>query len=325
MMKDYCLQRNLPINNCGKLVVAQNEQELTILEELAERGKINGCNVKLITIEQAEKIDPNVKSYRKVLYSPDTVTINPTQICKYIRDELIDQGVLISFYTQYVRRVYTNHIETTKGDFTSPKIINCAGVYADQIAHEYGMGRNYQILPFKGLYLKYTKNMTDVLTNIYPVPNLNNPFLGVHFTKTITGDIKIGPTAIPAFWRENYTIDANFKLNEFKEIMALESQLFFKNSFHFRKLTFEEIRKYRKRYFIKLASKLVKNIDPDGFTEFTPPGIRAQLVDLRNNSLVQDFVVEEDRHSLHILNAVSPAFTCAFSFAQFLKNKYNLS
>jgi L-2-hydroxyglutarate oxidase LhgO len=160
--------------------------------------------------------------------------------------------------------------------------------------------------------------------NIYPVPNLRNPFLGVHFTKTVDSTIKIGPTAIPAFWRENYTFNQRFKPGEFVEIAFQEAKLFSTNAFGFRDLAFEEMHKYCRDYFISLAVKMVPSVDPKGFGEFTRPGIRAQLLDKGRLELVQDFVVEADKNSVHILNAVSPAFTCAFPFAEFVCKEYGL-
>ena len=160
--------------------------------------------------------------------------------------------------------------------------------------------------------------------NIYPVPNFKNPFLGVHFTKTVDGNIKIGPTSIPALWRENYNFSSNFQWNEFTEIMAHETRLILTNAFGFRNLAWDEIKKYNKKYFIRLAENMVQKIDPNGFTEYTKPGIRAQLLDKKHLKLVQDFVIEGDEHSTHILNAVSPAFTCAFPFAEFVTKNYIL-
>ena len=154
--------------------------------------------------------------------------------------------------------------------------------------------------------------------NIYPVPDLKNPFLGVHFTKTVTGEIKIGPTAIPALWRENYHCSSNFKLNEFVDIIALETRLFCSDAFGFRRLALDEMRKYNRKYVVGLAQKMVQKIDPNGFTEYARPGIRAQLLDTEQMKLVQDFVIEGDARSTHVLNAVSPAFTCAFPFADFV-------
>jgi L-2-hydroxyglutarate oxidase LhgO len=320
-MKAYCRAKNLPINECGKLVVAQDETELQKLYELEARGKKNGSNVRIISEKEAEAIEPNVKTYQKALHSPDTATIDPKAVCFQMKEDLKSLGVDFSFETKFLSHT-GNTIHTTKGDFTGEKIINCAGLYADKVAQSFGFGHDYTMIPFKGLYLKYTKNKTDVKVHIYPVPNLQNPFLGVHFTKTVNQEIKIGPTAIPAFWRENYQKFSHFDLGECASILGYEAKLFLKNSFHFRDLAFEEMRKYNRNYFVNLATKMVKHIDPDGFTEFTKPGIRAQLLHKKTLSLVQDFVIEADKSSIHVLNAVSPAFTCAFPFAEYLIKTY---
>ncbi len=319
--KEYCHRKNIPINQCGKLVVAQNAEELKTLFELEARGKRNGSNVKIVSEEEAREIEPNIKTYKNALYSPDTASVDPKQVCSAIKDDLIKSGVEFLFETRYLGH-QGNAIQTTSGDFSADKIINCAGLYADTIAQDFGFGHQYTMMPFKGLYLKYTKNTTDVKVNIYPVPNLKNPFLGVHFTKTVHGDIKIGPTAIPAMWRENYDLTSNFKFAELSSITMHQVKLFLSNAFGFRDLAFEEMRKYDKDYFIRLAQNLVQNIDPKGFTEFTKPGIRAQLLDKKRSILVQDFVVEGDAQSVHILNAVSPAFTCAFPFADYIVSTY---
>ncbi len=323
LMKQYCCQHSIPVNLCGKLVVAQNEKELEQLYELERRGKCNGAKVEIVDEYKASEIEPNVRTFKKALYSPDTASVDPRLVCAALRKDLSAQGVEFFFGTKYLGHS-GNVIRTTAGEFNAGKIINCAGLYADKIAKDFGFGREYTIIPFKGIYWKYTRNKTDVRTNIYPVPNLKNPFLGVHFTKTASGDIKIGPTAIPAFWRENYERLANFSFEEFVEICAREAQLFAANNFGFRDLALEEMKKYNKRYMVDLASHMVRHIDPEGFTERTLPGIRAQLLDTRHRQLVQDFVVEGDHRSIHVLNAVSPAFTCAFPFALYLIEKYDV-
>ena len=319
--KQYCLQKNIPVNECGKLVVSQNSQELEKLYELEKRGRVNGSNVEIIDEQKARTIDPNVKTFQKALYSPDTASIDPVLVCRALKQDLCDLGVTFRFQTQYLQRK-VNVVETSQGSFQADKIINCAGLYADKIAQDFGFGYRYTMIPFKGIYLKYTKNKTDVKINIYPVPNFKNPFLGVHFTKTVNNEIKIGPTAIPAFWRENYDGMDNFDAKEFWDVLSHEAKLFLTNAFGFRHLVFEEMKKYHKQYFVRLAEDMVQEIDPKGFTEYTRPGIRAQLLDKKNLCLVQDFVVEADNESIHILNAVSPAFTCAFPFAEFVVSRY---
>ena len=320
-MKAYVRSRGLTMNECGKLVVAQNEGELGQLDELLRRGQNNGSNVCLVDESKARELEPNVKTYKRALYSPDTASVDPKQVCHRLREDLLIQAVDFSYETKYLGH-QGSVMKTSKGDFEAGKMISCAGLYADKIAQDFGFGKQYTMIPFKGLYLKYTKNKTDVKMNIYPVPNLNNPFLGVHYTKTVDGDIKIGPTAIPAFWRENYEAAAGFNLSELSEVLFFESQLFFKNAFGFRQLAFEESRKYNKNYFVSLAQAMVQDIDPAGFTQWTKPGIRAQLLNKETLSLVQDFVVEGDDKSVHVLNAVSPAFTCSFVFSKYVVDQY---
>lgn len=320
-MKAYCREKGLKINECGKLVVARNEEEVQTLFELEQRGKANGSNIQIIEEARAKEIDPNVKTFQKALWSPDTASIDPREVCRTLAEELRQKGIEFSYRTKYLSR-NENTLITDQGEFEGETIINCAGLYADKIARDFGFGLKYTVIPFKGLYLKYTKNKTDVKVNIYPVPNLKNPFLGVHFTKTVDGHIKIGPTAIPAFWKEQYSGFSRFRLDELTRIGFEESKLFLNNSFGFRNLAFEELRKYNKKYFISLAMDMVEAIDPAGFTEYTQPGIRAQLLNQSTRELVSDFIIEGDKQSLHILNAVSPAFTCSFAFADMVVNQY---
>lgn len=321
-MKAYCRRKGIPFNDCGKLVVAMEENELGQLYELERRGLRNGANVRLIEAAQAREMEPEVRTFRKALYSPDTASLDPQTVLEALKEDLVHSGVDICFSVAYRGR-RGDVVLTSSGDIRAGKIINCAGLYADKVAHDFGLGRKYTMIPFKGLYLKYARNKTDVRMNIYPVPNLRNPFLGVHYTKTVDGTIKIGPTAIPAFWRENYSFRERFSLGEFAQIITHEARLFLTNAFGFRDLAFEEMHKYSRRYFVELATQMVP-VDPEGFGDFTRPGIRAQLLDTTRGELVQDFVVEKTAGSVHVLNAVSPAFTCAFPFAEHVCREYIL-
>jgi L-2-hydroxyglutarate oxidase LhgO len=322
-MKEFCRQKGLKLNECEKVVVAKDESELEPLYELDRRGKRNGVDVKIITEAEMKDIDPNAKTFRFALYSPSTATVDPTEVNKAVRDELVAGGVKIHFGQGYKRKLDAHTIETTGGLVLSArKVINAAGLYADRIARDFGYSQHYTIIPFKGIYLKYTKKDKPIKTNIYPVPNLKNPFLGVHYTITVDGTIKIGPTSIPAFWRENYKGFSNFNMGELGNVIGWESRLFLSNAFGFRGLAFDEMRKYNKSYFVNLATSMVHSIDKSGFTEWSKPGIRAQLLDTRTLELVMDFVVEGDNDTIHVLNAVSPAFTCSFPFAQWVVENY---
>lgn len=305
LMQSFCNENGIEVKKTQKLVVAQNKEELNGLYELKRRAEKNGVELLLLDKSEAEKIEPNIKTYEKALFSPTTASIDPKEVCHTLKRYLKKKG--IDFY-------FNEPFEKTKLKYNY--LINCAGSYADKIAQSLGLAKEYTLLPFKGIYLKYKTNKSDVMTNIYPVPNLKNPFLGIHYTVTSDGSIKIGPTAIPAFWRENYQGVKNFSLKEFLEISYYEMKLFTLNAFNFRQLAFEEMKNYKTKVFIQKAKHLVKHIEDD--FEPIPAGIRSQLLNKKTNKLVQDFLVEHGENSTHILNAVSPAFTCSFSFARYI-------
>lgn len=324
-MKEYCRAKNLKLNECQKVVVAKNESEVAGIYELEKRGKRNGVDVRVITAAEMKEIDPNARTFDVALYSPNTATVDPTEVNMSVKNDLVASGVKFIFGDGYSRKVDANTIETISGKrLSAAKIINAAGLYADKIAKDFNFSQKYTIIPFKGIYLKYTKKDKPIRTNIYPVPNLKNPFLGVHYTITVDGTIKIGPTSIPAFWRENYKGFGHFRPGELMNILGWESRLFLTNAFGFRNLAFEEMRKYNKAWFVEQATNLVHSIDKSGFTEWSKPGIRAQLLDMKTLELVQDFVVEGDSQTIHVLNAVSPAFTSSFPFAQWVVDNYIL-
>jgi len=209
-------------------------------------------------------------------------------------------------------------VETTRGRIAAGYVFNAAGLYADRIARAFGFSRDYRIVPFKGLYLYSPEPPDSLRTNVYPVPDLAHPFLGVHYTITVDGKAKIGPTAVPAFWREHYDGFANFSLRELAEIVGREALLFARNAFGFRRLALHELQKYRKGRMVRLAADLVADPPPARAWTWGRPGIRAQLVHLRERRLEMDFRYEGDARSFHVLNAVSPAFTCALPFCEFL-------
>jgi (S)-2-hydroxyglutarate dehydrogenase len=310
LMKEFCRENDIFINDTKKIVVAKDEKEVQGIYELQKRAEINGVDTKVIDEDEVKEIDSNIKTYKKALYSPTTACIDPIEVCNKLKDLLIGKGVEFSFNTSF-----------EASDFEYDYLINCAGAYADKIAKKFNLAKDYTMLPFKGIYLKYLEDKTAIKTNIYPVPNLDNPFLGVHYTITVDGSIKIGPTAIPVFWRENYKGFDNFKLFEMIEMLYYTSKLFILNSFNFRNLALSEMKNYSQRVFIQKAKDMVYSIN-NNFKPI-PAGIRAQLLNTKTNELVQDFVVEHTEKSTHILNAVSPAFTCSFAFAKYVIEEIN--
>ncbi|MCG5548549.1 NAD(P)/FAD-dependent oxidoreductase [Halorhodospira halochloris] len=209
-------------------------------------------------------------------------------------------------------------IQAGNEHISAGRIINCAGLYADRIAHDFGFGKSYAMLPFKGLYLYAAPSTTPPRTHVYPVPDLKTPFLGVHLTRTINGGVKLGPTATPAMWREHYSGLHRFRLGELLEIAGHEAYMLATNRNRSRIIGRQELKKRDPQHLINQAEGLLEGLDQMGFRQWGKPGIRAQLVERQSRELVMDFTVEGDGRSLHILNAVSPALTCALPFARYI-------
>lgn len=312
----YCEERGLPINRCGKLVVARNESELAGLDELSRRGKVNSVELHEITAAEAKAIEPRAKTFERALFSPTTSSVDPRAVISSLTNDARSANIDIRLAVAYLGNS-GREVKTTTGTISPGYVINAAGLYADRIARDYGFSKNFVILPFKGLYL-YADSHESLRCHVYPVPDMRNPFLGVHFTVTVDQHVKIGPTAIPSLWRENYTMFTRFRLSELLDVVGREALLLLRDDFAFRKLAFSEVRKYSRRNLVALAGELLANVSENSYKKWGPPGIRAQLLDTRTRKLDMDFRWEGDDRSFHVLNAVSPAFTCAFPFAAYL-------
>lgn len=313
----YCEAKGLPINRCGKLVVAKDRRDHPALDELLRRGHANGIAIDNISEKEAKAIEPRVKTCERALFSPTTSTVDPRQVLEAMKADAIREGVTIECGSQYLRRGGTS-IETSAGRYQAGYVVNAAGLYADRIARDFGFSERYRILPFKGLYLYSNQPPGALKTNIYPVPDLANPFLGVHFTVTVNGHAKIGPTAIPALWREQYEGYRGFKFFEFAEILIRTFGLIALSAFDFKRLAMRELAKYSRARLVSQAGVLLEGVQLDHFEKWGPAGIRAQLLDLKQRKLEMDFILEGDRGSMHVLNAVSPAFTCSLPFSRYV-------
>lgn len=313
----YCRDKKIPINHCGKLVVARNAGDLDGLNELFRRGKQNGIELSMITAQEAREIEPRVKTYQNALFSPTTASVDPKLVLKHLLEDAVNEGISVQFDVKYISHK-NGLVRTNKGHYSCGFLVNAAGLYADKVAKDFGFSNDYAILPFKGLYL-YASNPGEKLrTNIYPVPNIQNPFLGVHFTVTVGGTVKIGPTAIPALWREQYEGVSKFNYQEMVEIIIREMRLFFNAGFNFKQLAWHEIQKYNRNNLVNHAAELADNILIKNYQKWGKPGIRAQLVNTKTRKLEMDFILEGDKKSCHVLNAVSPAFTCSLPFANYV-------
>lgn len=316
-LTEYCESRKLRINKCGKLVVAKDEKDLMGLDILLARAKSNGVVLHSITEADAKGIEPRVKTFERALYSPTTSSVDPTEVMSAMVKDAIKEGVKIHTGVKYYGR-HGKWIETNHGVYDARYVVNAAGLYADKIARDFGFSQDHYLLPFKGLYLYATEAPGYISTHIYPVPNLENPFLGVHFTVTVDGKTKIGPTAIPAFWREQYSLGENFVWREFIETVGRQIGLLASSKIDFRSLAAEELRKYYQPYMAAKAAMLVEGMRPKMFNVWGKPGIRAQLFSQKSGKLEMDFIIEGDGDSMHVLNAVSPAFTCSIPFSDFV-------
>ena len=202
-MTAYCEAKKIPLNRCGKLVVAKNQDDLPQLDELLRRGQANGVRLESLTEEEARKIEPRVKTYQRAIFSPTTTSADPQRVVEEMTRDAKQEGITIRNGAPYLR-TRKGLVITPQGSFSARHVVNAGGLYADKIALDFGFSEKYRILPFKGLYLYSDEPPGSFRTNIYPVPDLRNPFLGVHFTVKEDGRAKIGPTAIPALWREQY-------------------------------------------------------------------------------------------------------------------------
>lgn len=314
-MTDYCEAKKIPLSRCGKLVVAQEENDLSQLDELLRRGLSNGVPLENLTEAEARTIEPRVKTHQRALFSPTTASADPRRVIEEMILDAKTEGIAIRTGAPYLR-VRKGVVTTARESFTAGHVVNAAGLYADKIALDFGFSERYRILPFKGLYLYSDEAPGAFRTNIYPVPDLRNPFLGVHFTIRADGQVKIGPTAIPALWREQYRGFDNFKFGEFVEVLFREAGLMLSSTFDFQKLALAEVQKYSRPRLVALASRLAHGVRPEHYTRWGEPGIRAQLLDIKKRKLEMDFVIEGDKHSTHLLNAVSPGWTCSIPFAR---------
>lgn len=307
-LTDYCLDRGLPIRPCGKLVLARSEEELPRLEELLRRGVANGVILEMVTAAEAREIEPRARVFERAIWSPSTATVDPHAVMASLQRDALAEGIEIRLATRYRRK-----------DFDAGFVVNAAGLYADVVAREFGFSQAYRILPFKGRYLYSSEAPGALRTHLYPVPDPRFPFLGVHLTVAVDGSVKIGPTAAPALWREQYDALRGFRASEALDI-AMRGIALITGDAALRRHALAELRKTR-RGIVSLAASLAGGVRTEDFARWGKPGIRAQLYDVRRRALEMDFVLEGDERSLHILNAVSPGFTCALPFAEYVADR----
>jgi L-2-hydroxyglutarate oxidase LhgO len=318
----FARSENIAFNPCGKVILATSEEQLPTVAQLLRNAEENNIEALAMDEKQLLQIEPYAASAPGAIYVPKTAVIDSSAVVARLREKVTQRQGIFLFNSRVLGLRKPGLLETTRGLVHYSYCINCAGAYADVIAKTFGLASEYLLLPFKGIYWKLQSQIGyKVRGNIYPVPDLELPFLGVHFTRSMEGTVYVGPTAIPALGRENYRLFRGIKLHEFSEILPQLLSMWFHDSNNFRNLAYAEVRKYRKRNLLQEARKLVPSLTIGDIVPAEKVGIRPQLVNLRTKRLEMDYIVLEAENSLHVLNAVSPAFTSSFAFAEWIVNK----
>lgn len=315
MLREFLESKDVSIRECGKVVVASHENQLDALDELARRATANGVDVQTIDSQELAYLEPRAQTVDRALWSPTTAVADPVAVISAIAGDVEQRNVQLRF-NEAVMSIESNEVTTTRTTYTATHIINCAGLYADRIATMAGLEHSYVMLPFKGLYWKANVPAGYLQRHVYPVPDPKNPFLGVHATVTVNGEIKIGPTAIPALSRENYQTLSGLHRDEIAEVLINLPKFLTSPHHDAKELIASEVPKYIKRKLVEQAALLVPDLTPKMFTHKLQPGIRAQLFDKANKRLEMDFVVKSEGQTTHVLNAVSPAWTSSLAFAE---------
>lgn len=324
MLAGLCQKFNLPLVRCGKVIVATNDDEADRLERLLDRGNDNGVpGLKLISMRELREIEPNVDGV-KALYAPNSAIVDFRKIAAVYTAIFEKAGGKLMLNTEFIASCEDNGINrvmTNSTDFDAKLVINCAGLQADMVAVNMGATPEVRIIPFRGEYYllkEASRNLVNGL--VYPVPDPSLPFLDVHLTPRVSGEVEAGPNAVLATKREGYK-RSDFDWKEFQETISYPG--FWKLAGrHFGAGVAEINRSLRKGVFVKSLQKLVPDIAAD---DLVPggAGVRAQAVD-RDGNLVDDFYMEEAPGAIHVLNTPSPAATSSFLIGKHIANKADL-
>lgn len=316
-LHEYCGQKNIPLRRCGKLIVPRNESEYAQLDVLLQRATQNGVTLEYRSAAEAEILEPQLRCHRGVLWSPNTSTADPLAVLNEMIADLKTTGLRIFLGERLSYKADSDEWTSLNFRVTAGHVVNAAGLYADKIAHQMGEAHEMRVLPFKGLYKKYEGALAPKVL-LYPVPNLKNPFLGVHFTMDPAGAAKLGPTALPALWREQYETWSGFSFTEMSEVVGNHLRLLRSLGREYFYQALAELKKSFGSGLADEAASLVKNFDPAAVSSGPRPGIRAQLMNTTSGTLVQDFVVRSSARATHVLNAVSPGWTSSIPFASYV-------
>lgn len=314
-MKRFCEDNAIPYENCGKLIVATSTDEVPRLDVLEQRGIANGVpGLRRLSLEQVREIEPHVRAVA-ALYSPETAIVDYRRVSLAMAERLQAKGVRLATSTCLTgvqRRAGRLYLQTSNDEIETGQLINCAGLYADTVARLCGAEPGVQIIPFRGEYYTLRPGQTLVRGLIYPVPDPEFPFLGVHFTRRIGGEYEAGPNAVLAFAREGYRL---LRIRPAELLQALRYRGFWAMSARYWRTGLAEYhRSLSKQAFTTALQKLVpeiaaEDLQPGG------AGVRAQAV-AADGSMVDDFRIVESADAVHVLNAPSPAATASLAIGR---------
>jgi L-2-hydroxyglutarate oxidase LhgO len=315
LLREFCLQEGVPVRDTGKVIVTTGPDELEALHELHARGVANGVPLELVDPGELARLEPLARTHEQALWSPTTSSADPRAVVEALAERVRQRGGEIRL-GEAVTSASIGCVGTSRGRFEAAHVVNAAGLYADRVASWFGVGEEYRLLPFKGLYWYAAPASLPLKRHVYPVPDPRFPFLGVHLTVTAAGRVKAGPTAIPALWRESYGGRDRLVRKEVSELGRTLPRFLAGQRSGAPRLLAREIPKLSRRYLLAQARRLVPSADSSMFRERGRPGIRAQLLNVRTNRLEMDFVVRPGPSSTHVLNAVSPGWTTALAMAE---------
>jgi L-2-hydroxyglutarate oxidase len=319
LMKAFCEANDVRYENCGKVIVATTEAERPRLLALYERGTANGVEgLSLIDPVRLREIEPHARAVA-ALHSPATAIVDYTEVSRAMAATLASRGVVLRTGARVhaIRRADRLYVESTTGTFAVRHLINCAGLHADVVARMMGVWPEVQIIPFRGEYYTLRRGQERVRGLIYPVPDPEFPFLGVHFTRRIQGEVEAGPNAVLAFAREGYRL-AHINLAEMLQTVTYRG-FWAMAAKYWRTGIYEMYRSVSKRAFLRALQRLVpaleeRDLEPGG------AGVRAQAV-APDGSLADDFKISETPNAIHVLNAPSPAATASLAIGRHIAER----
>ncbi len=318
LLRDFCDEYGIAYDMCGKLIVATDDSEVPQLEELFKRGTENGAeDLRMVDQEEIKDIEPYSAGVKAIL-SPNTGIVDYFEVSQAYGTRMRENGGDLLTNVEVIsieNKDNLVYINTTSGTFAAKYVLNCAGLHADTVARMMGVDVGVKIVPFRGEYFSIIPEKEHMVKGlIYPVPNPNMPFLGVHFTRRINGSVEAGPNAVLAFAREGYKkTDVNLK----DTFETLSYPGFWKMSAKYWKVGMhEQYRSLVKGVFVKSLQKLMPEITGDDLG-VPGAGVRAQVIDA-NGGLLQDFAIEASANAIHVLSAPSPGATSSITISEYI-------